>query len=62
MNVTSEMFKEEKKKVIVENNLCLLLEFVCEKGSKEDWTQTKEGGGNKIVEKNISKKGVEKRK
>jgi hypothetical protein len=40
----------------------LLLEFVCEKGSKEDWTQTKEGGGNKIVEKNISKKGVEKRK
>jgi hypothetical protein len=36
MNVTSEMFKEEKKKVIVENNLCLLLEFVCEKGSKED--------------------------
>jgi len=28
MNVTGEMFKDEKKEVIVKSNLCLLLEIV----------------------------------
>jgi hypothetical protein len=28
MNVTGEMFKDEKKEVIVKNNLCLLLEIM----------------------------------
>jgi hypothetical protein len=32
------------------------------KGSLEEWTQTKVGGGSRIVDNNISKRGVEKSK
>jgi len=32
------------------------------KGSIEEWTQTKAGGGSRIVEKNINRKIVEKSK
>jgi hypothetical protein len=32
------------------------------KGSAKEWTQTKVGGGSKIVENNISRRGVEKSK